>query len=154
VKIKIQYAKKEQAQDCLLCVKHSALWDTYFKSNATAESDIAERIVKKQIYVASDNNDQCVGFMGVVSNGCFGKFSYLSIIAVNRKYRGKGIGRTLIDKFEEIGFKKADKVFLLVSDSNKKAQLFYRKLGYKNVGSIPDLFKYGVSENILIKYRI
>ena len=92
--------------------------------------------------------------MGVISNGCFGKFSYLSIMAVNRKYRGKGIGRTLINKFEEIGFKKADKVFLLVSDFNKKAQLFYRKLGYKKVGSIPDLFKVGISENILIKYKI
>jgi ribosomal protein S18 acetylase RimI-like enzyme len=154
MKIKIQFAKKDQARDCLLCIKHSELWDTYFKSSATAENDINEMIVKKQIYVALSKNEKCIGFMGVINNGCFRKFSYLSLIAVKKRYRGKGIGRELINKFEDIGFKKADKVFLLVSEFNKKAQLLYRKLGYKKVGIIPDIFKMSVSENILIKYKI
>ncbi len=154
MKIKIQIAKQDQARDCLQCIKHSELWDTYFKTNATAENDIREMIAKKQIYAALNKNEKCIGFMGVINNGCFRNFSYLSLIAVKRRYRGKGIGRELIDKFEEIGFKKADRVFLLVSEFNTKAQSLYRQLGYKKVGKIPDLFKMGVSENILIKYKI
>ena len=114
----------------------------------------AKMISKKQVYVVTNKNDQCIGFMGVINNGCFHKFSYLSILAVKKRYRNKGIGEALVNKFEDIGFNKADKVFILVSDFNKTAQKFYRKLGYKKVGNIPDLFKHGVSEDLLVKYRI
>lgn len=152
MKIKIQFAEKGHAGDCLSCVRHSELWETYFTSRAAAESDIEEMISKKQIYVALDSANECIGFIGVIQNGCFRKFSYLSIIAVTSEYRKKGVGRKLIKKFEEIGFKQADRVFLLVSDFNKKAQLLYRELGYQKVGEIPDLFKRGVSEYVLIKY--
>lgn len=92
--------------------------------------------------------------MGIIHNGCFRKFSYLSIIAVEYSYRCKGVGKELLKKFEETGFKQADRVFLLVSDFNKKAQSLYSKLGYSKVGKIPDLFKKGVSEHILVKYEI
>ena len=154
MQIKIQLAKKGQARDCLSCVKQSELWEAYFKSDVTAVDDIEKMISKKQIYVALNQNSKCIGFMGIIHNGCFRKFSYLSIIAVENSYRSKGVGKELLKKFEETGFKQADRVFLLVSDFNKKAQLLYRKLGYNNVGKIPDLFKKGVSEHVLVKYEI
>ena len=151
MKITIQSAKSDLAHACLLCIRHSALWDAYFKKSATAEESIRSMIAKRQIYVALNQNGSCVGFMGVVQKGCFGKFAYLSLIAVKKRYRRKGIGRALINRFEEIGFKQADRVFLLVSDFNKQAQLLYRRLGYRKVGNIPDLFSPGISENILTK---
>lgn len=154
MKIEIRFAKKGQARDCLSCVKNSELWETYFKSNATVENDIEEMISKKQVYVALNQKKECIGFMCVIHNGCFRKFSYLSLIAVDNDYRNKGVGKQLLTKFEETGFKQADKVFLLVSDFNQKAQLLYKKLGYKKVGKIPDLFKNGISEHVLAKYKI
>ena len=60
----------------------------------------------------------------------------------------------MLTKFEDMGFNQADKVFLLVSDFNQKARQLYKKLGYKKVGKIPDLFKKGVSENVLVKNKI
>ena len=154
MQIKIQHAKKGQAHDCLSCVKQSELWDEYFESHTAAVDDIEKMISKKQIYVALNQNNKCIGFMGIVHNGCFRKFSYLSLIAVKSGYRSKGVGKVLLKKFEETGFKQADRVFLLVSDFNKKAQLLYRKLGYKKVGKIPDLFKKNISEHVLVKYEI
>lgn len=153
MEIRIQLAEKDHVGDCLSCVKHSELWETYFQSNPTIEIEIGKMILAKQIYIALNKANQCIGFMGVVDNGCFRKFTYLSVIAVKKECRNKGIGKELIRKFEEIGFEKANRVFLLVSDFNKKAQLFYKKLGYEKVGEIPDLFKTGVSENILVKYE-
>jgi ribosomal protein S18 acetylase RimI-like enzyme len=111
-------------------------------------------ISKKQVYIATNKNDKCIGFMGVINNGCFDKFPYLATLAVRKRYRNKGIGEALVNKFETIGFEKADRVFILVSDFNKQAQKFYRNLGYKKVGNIPDLFKNGISENLWVKYRI
>ena len=151
---KIQIANKGQAGVCLLCVKNSDLWDAYFKNNPTHESDLEKMISKKQVYIATNKNDNCIGFMGIINNGCFYKFSYLATLAVKKRYRNKGVGKALVNKFESIGFKKADRVFILVSDFNKTAQKFYRKMGYKKVGNIPDLFKKGISENLLVKYRI
>lgn len=153
MEMRIQLAEKDHVDDCLSCVKHSELWETYFQSSPTIESEIRKMIVGKQIYIALDKTNQCIGFMGVIDNGCFRKFTYLSVIAVKREYRSKGIGKALIRKFEEIGFENANRVFLLVSDFNKKAQSFYKKLGYKKVGEIPDLFKKGVAENLLVKYE-
>jgi ribosomal protein S18 acetylase RimI-like enzyme len=137
----------------LLSIKHSELWDVYFEGNPSAENDIKQMIAKNQIYASLNKNGNCIGFMGVIKNGCFRKFSYLSLIAVKKRYRSKGIGKILVNKFEDIGFEKADKVFILVGDFNKKAQLFYKRLGYKKIGNIPDLFKNSVSEHVLIKYK-
>ena len=150
----IRLAKKGQAHDCLLCVKKSDLWDEYHRRNPSHEVILEEMISKKQIYVVSNKYGRCIGFMGVINNGCFRKFSYLSILAVKNRYRNKGIGETLVNKFEAIGFERADRVFVLVSDFNKKAQRFYRRLGYKKVGNIPDLFKIGASEYLLVKYKV
>ncbi len=75
MEIKIERAKRDQAHDCLLCIKHSVLWDTYFKSSTTAENDLKGMIAKKQIYVALNKNDTCIGFIGVLNNGCFRKFT-------------------------------------------------------------------------------
>jgi ribosomal protein S18 acetylase RimI-like enzyme len=110
-------------------------------------------ISKRQIHIAFDPENNCVGYMGLVDKGCFNKFTYLATLAVKKEYRSRGIGEALVRRFEEIGFNKEDRVFLLVSDFNKRAQSFYRKLGYKKVGSIPDLFRPGISENLLIKYK-
>lgn len=154
MEVKIQIAKKENVKDCLACAKHSELWDAYYESNPLAVNNIEKAINKKQIYIALNKNDNCIGFMGIINNGCFSKFSYLSTLAVKKRYRSKGIGKQLIHKFEEIGFRKADRVFILVSDFNKKAQTFYKRLGYKKVGKIPDLFKSGISEHLVVKYKI
>ena len=153
--IKIQLAKKEHVGDCLQSIKHSEVWDAYFESNPEAKKNqIEEMVRKKQTYVVLNSNGNCIGVMGVINNGCFCKYSYLALIAVKKRYRSKGIGEKLVNKFEEIGFNKADRVFVLVSDFNKKAQSFYKKLGYKKVGHIPDLFKNDISEHLLIKYKI
>ena len=153
MKIKIELAQKGQASECLSCVRQSDLWEAYFKSNPQSERDIADMIESQRIYVACDEENNCVGFMGVVEKGCFGKFSYLSIIAVKNEYRSKGIGAELLRNFEEIGFESADKVFLLVSDFNLRAQKLYHKIGYQKVGSVPNLYKDGIAEHILVKYR-
>ncbi len=151
--VKIRIAKKNQALDCLDCIKHSDLWDAYFKSDENAEEAIRNRIKSKQVYVASTKNGKCIGFMGILNQGCFGKFPYLSILAVKRKHRGRGVGKKLLGKFEEIGFEKSDIIFLLVSDFNKKAKALYKEIGYKKVGSIQDLFKKGITESLLMKQK-
>jgi ribosomal protein S18 acetylase RimI-like enzyme len=41
----------------------------------------------------------------------------------------------------------------VVADFNPQAKKFYKDLGYKEVGVIPDLYKSGISEYIMMKLR-
>jgi ribosomal protein S18 acetylase RimI-like enzyme len=45
----------------------------------------------------------------------------------------------------------ADKVFLVVADYNPDAKRFYERNGYQQVGKIPDLYRPGVTEYLMVK---
>ena len=50
-------------------------------------------------------------------------------VAVNKDHRGKGIGKSLVEKLIEIGKQKnCDKIVLNTSEKNSK---FYEKIGFK-----------------------
>lgn len=152
MKIKIKQARIKDATGCLQCVKHSLLWDAYYK-NSSALDLITDAIRRKEIYVALNKNDNCVGFMGIVPQGGFGEFPYLSILAVKRNYRNKNIGQMLLDKFEALAFKDKNRAFVLCSDFNEDAQRFYKNHDYKKCGKIPDMYKTGIAELIFVKAK-
>lgn len=150
--MKIRLATNEDARKCLDSVRDSLLWDAYFDEVSSLKMT-HELIDKKQIYVAVNENDQCIGFMGIMHEACFGKFPYLAILSVSAEYRNSGIGRQLLDKFESIGFEEDDRLFVLCSDFNVKGRNFYKKNGYVECGKIEKLFKEGITEHLFVKYR-
>jgi len=79
--VNIKRARKKDATDCLKCIKGSLLWDAYFKDNSNPDL-MKEAIERKEIYGAYNSNDKCIGIMGVIEKGCFGKFYYLSLLKV------------------------------------------------------------------------
>lgn len=148
----IRKANVDEADQCLECVKNSQLWDAYFKDNPTTEK-IEMEIRLGRISVAVNEMNRCIGFMGIIGEGCFGKFPYLAILTVHEEYRSRGVGNSLLEQFEHEGFEKEDRLFILCSDFNRDGQSFYRNRGYSECGKIPDLFKNGVTEHIFVKYR-
>jgi len=150
--MKIRRAKIEDAIQCLECVKDSKLWDAYFKDGPTTEK-IEEEIQENRITVAVDSEENCIGFMGILENGCFGKFPYLTILSVHKQCRSEGVGRKLLQHFENVGFEKEDRVFLLCSDFNEKGRKFYKENGYEECGKISNLYKKGIAEHFFVKYK-
>ncbi len=58
---------------------------------------------------------------------------YINTIAVKKEYRGRGIGKLLINLCDKIATqRKITGVCLYVADNNKSAIQFYRKLGFTN----------------------
>ncbi len=153
MKVIIKKARIRDAKDCLECIKQSLLWDAYYKDNQSIDL-IKEAIKRKEIYIALNSNNTCIGFMGVIEKGCFGNFPYLAILSVHKKYRSKGIGKQLLEKFEKIGLKKADRVFVLCSDFNTQAQKFYKNNEYEECGLIKNLYKNGIAEHLFVKYQL
>jgi len=110
-----------------------------------------EGFKKKEIYIGLNENKECIGFMRIDLNGAFSMFPMLRLIAIKQRFRNKGIGKILLNYYFEIGFKNSKKIFLMVSDFNKEAKKLYESIGFIEVGLIPDLYKKGIAEFLMMK---
>lgn len=149
--INIIKAEKKYLMDCVIALQNSELGRVYFQDEDKAKKAIEEGMSKEEIYIAIDNNSRCIGFIWVIINGAFHSFPYLHIIAVKEEYRSLGIGKKLMQYIEETVLQKPSKIFLVVADFNPRAKQLYLSTGYKQVGVIPDLYKKGVTEYLMMK---
>lgn len=95
-------------------------------------------------YVAEENG-RIIGY--VISSVKGGKGTIISI-AVIPEFRRKGIGSKLMKESLNFLSKKVDHVELQVKVSNIEAISFYRKLGFEEIGLIPNY--YPDSEDALV----
>ncbi|MDW8011156.1 MAG: GNAT family N-acetyltransferase, partial [Sulfolobales archaeon] len=84
------------------------------------------------LFLVAECGSRVVGYVvGVVENGDKG---HLTSIAVDREYRGRGLGKSLIREFEvRIKSSGVFRVYLEVSVRNEVAISLYKKLGYRVV---------------------
>ncbi len=138
---------------CAEALINSEIGAAYFPSAQEAEAFLQQGLAKGEIFVAVDEHGDCAGYIWFTLEGAFYRFPYLLNIAVKKELRGKGIGKKLLALFEEKGFAKASRLFLLVSDFNTAAKRLYQAIGYKEVGVIPNFIKPGVAEHIMMKSK-
>ena len=154
MKINITKADLIDLDDCKAALLDSRLGREYFASQEKAHAALMEGITKGEIFVAVTEGGECLGFIWFILKGTFHSFPYLHIIAVKQKVRGQGIGKKLLAFFEAAVFRDASKAFLVVADFNPDAKRLYEKLGYEQVGELPDLYKEGVTEYLMMKKRV
>lgn len=93
------------------------------------------------------------GFIWVILNGIFHSFPYIHIVAVKSENRGHGIGEVLLRFVENEYFTKYSKLFLVVTDFNLNAKRLYQRIGYSEIGEIPNLYRKGISECLMMKVK-
>lgn len=140
-------------EDCVEALVHSELAKVYYPTKESAEALLKEGIEKQEIYAALDERSECVGYIWFALSKMFYKFPYVRQIAIRKEFRGQGIGKKLLSFVEEIAFKDWPKLFLTVSDFNKRAKKLYQEIGFEEVGFVPDLFRDGVAEHVMVKVR-
>jgi ribosomal protein S18 acetylase RimI-like enzyme len=150
--ISIIQGTSEHLDDCVEALQHSTLGQEYFPTQELASSALYQGFTNEEIWVAHDY-EQCVGFYWLLPQGAFHSFPYLHILAVRQQLRGQGVGSQLLNDFERRAFAEASKVFLVVADFNPRARQFYRLHGYREVGVIPDLYRPGITEHLMMKER-
>lgn len=80
----------------------------------------------------TEKNKRIAGFLGLWSdkaNMC----ARITLIAVNKRCRGRGIGRVLVSESVEYARGKLKTVFVKTQANNKRAVSLYKKLGFKPV---------------------
>lgn len=150
--ITIRKAEKENLNGCVSALENSTLASAYFKTEESRINAVKEALDSGNAYAAF-LGEECVGFVYAIEQGAFHAFHYIHLLTVKESYRDKGIGKKLLTFIEDILFETRDKIFLVVGDYNPGARVFYEKLGYVCVGSIPSLYRDGIREDIMMKRR-
>jgi ribosomal protein S18 acetylase RimI-like enzyme len=153
VDISIIKGTTKHLRECTEALLDSHIGTVYFPSAEKAQAFLKEGVTKGEIFVAVDKHDNCLGYIWFTVDGTFYKFPYVLNIAIKKDVRRRGVGKKLLVFFENEGFKKASRLFLLVSDFNIEAKKFYQEMGYQEVGLIPDLIKEGVGEYLMMKLK-
>lgn len=143
----------EYINDCEDALVNSELGKRYFSQKGSARKALQEGFAKGEIYIALDASKGCKGFIWFILDGIFHSFPYLHIIAVKQESRNEGIGKKLLKFFEDSCFKDYSKLFLVVADFNPDAKILYEKIGYIQVGTIPSLYREGITEHLMMKSR-
>ncbi len=94
---------------------------------------------------------QTAGFIVFSSDPVFAQGGYLRALGVAPSKRRRGIGKKLLAFAEKTASRRSRNFYLCVSSFNRRAQAFYKALGYAKVGIIPELIVPGASEYIFWK---
>lgn len=104
-------------------------------SEKELRKEFDELIKKEDIFIYFLEEDKnIIGFANILWIASK-KVSYLNDILIKEKFRGKGYGKILMDKFMDFSKKKgAKKLGLGVRVENKNAIRMYEKYGFKTIG--------------------
>ncbi|MEZ4729086.1 MAG: GNAT family N-acetyltransferase [Caldilineaceae bacterium] len=129
------------------------LWQRYGVTTGSATQRLQDGLAQGATIAVAELQDAPVGFVWYVERGAFQQGGYIMLIGVDSHLRSQGIGQALMYHAETQLFTKATSIFLLVSDFNHAAQRFYERLGYQQIGALPDFVVPGVTEFIFYKHR-
>lgn len=76
---------------------------------------------------------------------------YLELLGVAGWARKQGVGGRLLTHVEQLVFSRTNNLFACVSDFNLAAREFYKKMGYQEIGPMPNLLTPGRAEIFLRK---
>jgi ribosomal protein S18 acetylase RimI-like enzyme len=102
----------------------------------------------KEIYILLKNNE-IAGFVILQTGGTFK--GYIQTLCIGEAYRGKGLGKKLLQFCEDRILKISPNIFICVSSFNKGAIKLYYEFGFKLIGELNDFVKEGFTELLLRK---
>lgn len=146
--------RKMQPEDINICARlmaASPLWQSYGVSEFSAAHQFEQGLAHQADIAVAEVGEKVSGFIWYSTRGAFNRSGYIKLIGVETDQRNQGVGRVLMEHAEKELFRNANDIFLLVSDFNEAAQGFYQRLGYRQVGAIPDYIISGVAELIYHK---
>mgnify|MGYP000037987683 FL=1 len=95
---------------------------------------IKNKLKEKEIIVVKNQKNQIIGWLRY---GYFwDNIPFMNMIYLDEDYRNKGIGKELVRFWESEMKNKGYDLVMTSTLSNEQAQHFYRKLGYKDSGSL------------------
>lgn len=98
-----------------------------------SESEFERKVRDRQAYVAL-SDDEPVGILRF--NLFWDNTPFCNLLYIKDGMRGRGIGKALMDRFEEDARTAGYKFVLTSTRSDEDAQHFYRAIGYRDCGEL------------------
>lgn len=136
----------EEAKQCARLLADSDPWIALQRSYEHCLKLFLDR--SRDIFILKDG-EQVVALC-VVHTNCFPQ-PYIKSLAVHPAYRGKGIGKSVVNFVERKYGGLNGKIFIAVSSFNNGARKLYEELGYREVGEFENYIKDGHSEILMQK---
>ncbi len=138
---------------CAAVVDGLTFFQGYGLTGASAARALAGGLdAGDEVHVArAEPRGPAIGFTWVMPRGAFGRGAYLRLIAIDDVWRGRGVGRALMDDVARRHAVRSGGVSLLVTSTNAPAIAFYEALGYARVGTLGSFVKPGVDEVLFYK---
>ena len=95
---------------------------------------IKNKLKEKEIIIAKDQDNKIIGWLRY--SYFWDNTPFMNMLYIIENYRNKGIGKELVIFWENEMKKKGYKFLMTSTQSNEEAQNFYRKLEYKDSGSL------------------
>jgi ribosomal protein S18 acetylase RimI-like enzyme len=92
------------------------------------------KLKEKEILVSKDHENNIIGWLRY--NYFWDNTPFMNMLYIDEKYRCQGVGKELVRFWENEMKDKGYKLLMTSTLSNEQAQHFYRKLGYKDSGSL------------------
>lgn len=145
--IEIRQMQEDDIASLANWVLEIPLWQRYKLNKKTLISNFQIALKNKEQIIIATIDKQVCGFAWLQPKGFLNRSPYLKMIGIKNDYQGLGLGQELISHLEQ----DKTELFLLVSDFNTNAHKFYKKLGYKQIGTIPKYILDDVDELIFYK---
>ena len=133
----------------------SRLGTVYYPNRNMIADALDKAVIQDNFLVAADQTDRPVGFIWFEARGMFHAFPYLHMIVVRSDQQHTGIGRQLMQAYEQASLRLLGalrtKAYLLVADFNDRAFEIYRKNGYELINQFDGLFRRNVNERLMVK---
>jgi len=143
----IEPAAHLEVDDCRRLVLASEPWITLGYGEDEAQSIVRSSVADNLLLARVGG--RTVGFALSAPGVLIGE--YLKILAVEPAHRRRQVGRRLMEELERRAFERWPNVYLCVSDFNRDARAFYRRLGYEEVGVLGNLLLPGKGEVLMRK---
>jgi ribosomal protein S18 acetylase RimI-like enzyme len=147
----VRELRPEDAPRCGAIVGATALWQRSGLDAERAARLLAAAVAGGDTVQVLEIDGTVAGFAWVDRRGAFGRSAYLRMIAIDPARRSAGLGAALMQAVDALAATQGPDAFLMVSDFNADAQRFYRRLGWAEVGRVPDYVLPGVTEIVMWK---
>lgn len=95
---------------------------------------IKNKLKEKEIMLAKNKDNKIIGWLRY--NYFWDNTPFMNMLYIDESYRINGIGKDLVGFWETEMKIKGYELVMTSTLSNEQAQQFYRKLGYKDSGSL------------------
>ncbi len=132
-------------------IANTSLWQRYGVTKTSMSERFRAGFERGATIYVAEQGREVLGFIWLVERGAFDRSGYVELVGVRPGERRQGVGRALMEFAERRTLAQSVDLFLLVSDFNVEAQQFYEKLGFRQVGALPDYVVSGVTELVYWK---